>query len=242
MDNGYSPWLSLGTGLFEIIAAVWILRGTGRMGTRWRVSALLTVLAGYQFAEIFICNNPSNQFLARLAFADVVWLPPIGLSLVRYWSGAKANWTRVAEGLTWAGAGALSIWMLLDTSFVVGTVCQAVLATYEHGTPFHHLFGGYYELVLCAMIFGAAVGMSKQSNAVDRAHLADLQMGVVGFVIPAMLTQIVWKGLDPSLPSIMCHYALILAILLTRAGRREQRAYASQAKTDRGNMQGLPAK
>jgi hypothetical protein len=41
--------------------------------------------------------------------------------------------------------------------------------------------------------------------------------------MPAFITQIIWRDLDPSLPSLMCHYAIILAIFLVRASLREQR-------------------
>lgn len=230
MDNGYSPWLSALTATIEIAAGIWALRSPGRRRVRIPVALLQFVLAGYQLAEIFICANPERTFLARLAFVDVVWLPPLALTLL-VGLAQPGRGVRTAVKGAWGVAAGLAVWMAVDPSFVVGTVCQAVLATYEHGTPFHHAFGGFYELSLGAIVFGGAMAMARVEDRVDRAHIADLQMGVIGFMVPAMLTQIIWKGLDPSLPSIMCHYALILALLLMRLTRREARAATGHRDT-----------
>jgi hypothetical protein len=223
MVNGYSPILSLVTAAVEVAAGVWALRSPGRAAVRWPVAALQFVLAGYQLAEVFICAHPEDTLLARLAFVDVVWLPPMALTLLLTLSGG-AGLARVGVRTAWGAAAGLAAWMAVDRSFVVGTVCQVVLATYEHGTPFHHLFGAFYELCLGGIVFGAAFALPRVADAIDRAHISDLQIGVLSFMVPAMLTQIVWDELDPSLPSIMCHYALLFAIMLIRMTRREARA------------------
>jgi hypothetical protein len=223
VENGYSPLLSLLTGLFEVGAAVWCLYQPGRWPIRRMVFALLLVLAGYQFMEILVCTQLEQPLLARLAFADVVWLPSIGLSLMLC-IGRFSGWVHHAVRGCWVGAAALTAWMLIDQRFVIGTVCSTVFATHEHGTPFHHVFGAYYELALAGLIVGCGAGMVSAERALDRAHLLDLQLGILGFLVPAMLTQIIMRDLDPSLPSIMCHYALVLALLLVRMVRREARA------------------
>ena len=221
--NGYSPTLSIITAGIEISLAIWAFRSPGRRNILVTTGLLLLVLAGYQIAEVFICNQPGVRFLAALAFVDIVWLPPIGLWLIALCTKTeRALWIRGAQS-TFVMAGALSLWILLDRSFVTGTVCQVVLATYEHGTPFHHIFGVFYELTLGAMVVSAMLGAAKLDDPIGRAHCADIQLGVLAFMIPALFTQLLWKGLEPSLPSIMCHYAIILALLLGRLIARERR-------------------
>jgi hypothetical protein len=222
--NGYSPTLSILTAALEIGLAIWAFRSPGRQDILRTTGLLLLVLAGYQVAEVFICAEPSRRFLAALAFVDIVWLPPLGLWLLVLCTGTqKQGLIRLTQS-TFVMAGLLATWVLVDDSFVVGTVCQTVLATYEHGTPFHHVYGVFYELSLGAMIVGAMLGAVKLDDKIARAHCADLQLGVLAFMIPALFTQVFWKGLDPSLPSIMCHYAIILALLLGRLVARERGA------------------
>lgn len=224
--NGYSPTLSILTATLEIGLAIWAFRSLGRKNILRTTGLLLLVLAGYQLAEVFICAVPSRRFLAALAFADIVWLPPLGLWLLVLVTETKRQLNiRLAQS-TFVMAGALSIWVLVDDSFIVGTVCQAVLATYEHGNPFHHIYGIFYEVALGAMVVSAMLGAVQLEDRLARAHCADIQLGVLAFMVPALFTQVVWKGLDPSLPSIMCHYAIILALLLGRLIKREAAANA----------------
>ena len=229
MENGYLPALSIVTGLVEVGFAAWLLRGPGRRDILNPLIALLVVLAGYQFLEVFACADPENTLIARIAFADVVWLPPLGLWLLfRCAAPDHVGLRRLGLGL-FAFGGALALWVLLWTDFVVGTVCSTVIATYRHGSAFHHIYGASYELQLAGMVFGASVALSRLDDRQARAHIADLQMGVLGFMVPAFITQIAWRGLDPSLPSIMCHYAIVLAAFLLRIGLRERRAATTSA-------------
>lgn len=221
--TGYSPALSILTAAFEIALVVVALRSRGRRSVLRPVAGLLLVLAVYQLLEVAVCSRPDDLLLARLAFCDVVWLPPLGQWLILQCSPSPPRWLhRVVIGF-FVGAGLLCVWVLADSSFLVGTVCSTVFATYEHGTPFHHVYGVFYEVGMGGTIVGAAIAMVHTADQDGRRHLADLQLGILGFMIPALFTQLVWKELDPSLPSIMCHYALVLAVLLGRVIRRERR-------------------
>ena len=247
--NGYFPALSLVTGLFEVGAAVWIL-GTFRrtkMHPKYPnmplpkcgpvslyAGILLLVLAGYQFLEIMVCAKPEETLLARIAFADVVWLPPVALMLLSVIvkgsnePNALPVWAHRAIHGSLLMALGLAIWVVVFPDFVVGTVCSAVIATFHHGTPFHHVYGGTYELGLAGLIFGSAIALkgiegSTEAARVAKNHLVDLQTGTWGFMIPSFIAQIAIKDLDPSLPSLMCHFAGILAIFLLRIGIRDRK-------------------
>ena len=223
MTNGYLPALSVATGVVEVLIAIWLLRRGGRAAIQRPVIGLLLVLAGYQFIEVFACADPENTFLARLGFADVVWLPPLGVwLLIQCAAPAHAGLRKLGLAL-FAFSGGLAAWVMVYDDFIVGTVCSTVIATYRHGSAFHHIYGASYELQLAGMVFGASVALSHLDDRLSRQHIADLQMGVVGFMVPAFITQIAWQGLEPSLPSIMCHYAIILAAFLARLGLRESR-------------------
>jgi len=224
--NGYSPALSLITAAAEILLAVVALRSDGRRRVLRPVAALLFMLAGYQLIEALVCTRPEDLLFARLAFCDVVWLPPLGQWVVLSCGPPAPRWVRRIVGGFFAGGAVLCVWVLADQSFVVGTVCSTVFATYEHGTPFHHVYGAYYHVGLGGMIVGAAYAMVHSTDAGDRLNLADLQIGTLGFMVPALVTQLTWKAMDPSLPSIMCHYAVVLAAFMVRIILRERRRAA----------------
>ncbi len=232
MDNGYLPWLSLATAAFEIAAAVWVITGPGRRGFVRFTALLLVVLAGYQLAEVWVCANPDHVLRSQLAFCDIIWLPSLSISLLCQIHGGAPRWVRVLLRLSYVYCGGVCVWVLTHPEPFIGTICSTVLATFQRGSMgFQLAFGGFYEATMFAMLVGAAAVMKRNPDPIARAHAADLQIGSIGFIVPALLTQVVWRSLDPSLPSLMCHYALVLAIFLVRASLRERR---SRASTPRG--------
>ena len=220
----YSPLLSLLTAAFELAAFVWCLRARGRRPILRNVALTLLLLAGYQLIEVAVCHAPHEPFWARLAFADVVWLPPLGLVLLhRLAAPTRALWGWLVR-LSLALAAFLSVWVFADPRFVTGTVCKAVIAIYTHPTNALEAYGAFYHIGLWSMIIGGIQLARAAATPTDRAHAADLAMGTVAFVVLALTTATVFPGTREATPSVMCHYALVLAVFLVRIARREHRA------------------
>jgi len=154
-----------------------------------------------------------------LAFADITWLPAIGVYLV----ARLGNWqSRGPERLFFGLAAAFTLWILTDPLFVSGSVCHAVIATYRNPSPMYALYGAYYQIGMLTMILGASQSMVNQESSLRRQQLADVQTGTVLFVFPALITEIVLPSVEHSQPSVMCHYAIFLAIFLMRLWGRER--------------------
>ena len=221
--NGYSPSLALVTGVFEVVVAVWAFSSRGRRHILVPAGLILWFLAGYQFAEVWVCANPANTTAARLAFVDIVWLPPLGMWLVLRLSGRVRSWLGYAILGYFAAAGVLSVWIFVEQDFVVKSVCEVVIAWHDNPTVLYDVYCAFYQFGLAAMLFGAALGLACTDDGVLRRHLVDVQMGTLGFVLPAMLVRISLSGLEGAVPSIMCHFALVLAVFLTRLILRERR-------------------
>lgn len=221
--NGYSPILAIGTGAFEVLAAAWVLRIPGRTQFLRPIAAILVFLAGYQWLEVFACGNAGDTTWARLALADVIWLPPLGVTLVSRLAAPDDTRYRWFSRLMFVIAAGLAAYVLTDPGFVRRTICQSVIATYHTPGMVYQIYGGFYQFGLMAMIFGAAIGMSKTEDHVLRKHLCDVQVGTLGFVLPALITELVLPQFNASTPSVMCHYALALAIMLVRLAQAERR-------------------
>lgn len=182
---------------------------------------ILILLAGYQFAEVATCYNPGNTFLARLAFVDVVWLPPLGVWLAYRLSSPKRVWLRNTAIALFAGAGILTMLILRDPHFIAKSVCDVVVARYFSEQTLYLIYGGYYQFGLLILIFGTALGVSENSDPVLKKHMTDLHLGVLGFTLPSLVLIL---GLEQfgATTSIMCHLALVLAIFLWRIILRER--------------------
>jgi hypothetical protein len=172
--------------------------------------------------EVAVCSSPDNAWFSRLAFAVIIWLPPLGVRLVVLLAEPVRRWPRRLSQAMFVVAGGMVVWVLVDPSFVTGAVCQAIIAGYTHPEPYYNVYGVFYELGLLGIVFGAAAAMARCDDAVRRAHLADVQMGVLGFLIPALLTVAVVPAAYDAIPSVMCHYALVLAVFLVRLLVRER--------------------
>ena len=220
---GYSPVLSLVTAFFELTLMGVALSSTGRKRILLPVAAILFFLAGYQLLEVFICSNTEAVLWARIAFLDVVWLPPLGIWLMVQLAGwTKTLWRQVAY-FFFALAAGLGIWLFADSRAVGGTVCSVVYADYWNPSDVFAVYGGFYQLGLMVMMVGGVLGLATDLEREDRHHLADLTAGTVLFVVPSMVIQVVFPNLLGATPSIMCHFALILAVFLGRLVLRERR-------------------
>lgn len=219
---GYSPLLAVFTGIFEIFAAAWALIGPGRKRVLQPIGLLLLLLAGYQFAEVAVCANPRQIWFSRLAFFDTTWLPPLGLWLAYQLTDFRSLGLKLIP-LGYFGFGfALNLWIFLDPGCITRSVCSLVIARYSHSSLFEVVYGLFYQSGLALLIFGTAALIARTEDRVLRKHLADLQIGVLGFVLPSFMVRIFFPGQGGVLPSVMCHFALVLALALFVVTRREK--------------------
>jgi hypothetical protein len=213
----YSPILSIITALFEISVAAWALLGVGRKKIIYTSSALLLLLAAYQILEVVICTAPqSSMFFSRLAFIVIAWLPPVAILLIALLFPTKKKAIYWFTGLTFTIALLISIWLLIDKSFVTGTVCSIIFARYSNPMPQYIIYAGFYHLGMLGMLFLSAHGVIICKNHEQRLLLGQMLMGSLAFIIPSLITVIAVPPARGALPSVMCHYALFLAVFITR--------------------------
>ncbi len=227
----YSPTLSLLTAAFEIGAAGWAITGPGRPHIRRAAAAILVLLASYQLIEVFVCAAPTNQLLARAAFATVIWLPPLGVYLLTLLAKPKHPMLARLPIAMFATAAGFAIWVFVDPVAVTGTVCHAVIATYTNESSVFELYAWFYQLGLLGMMLAGVSAVLNTTDSLDRQHLADVTMGTIGFVVPAITNVAVVPAAAGSIPSVMCHYALVLGIFLARMVARERRAARGEIVT-----------
>lgn len=227
---GYSPWLGAITAAFEILAAIWIFRLPGRNSLLIPLGITQLLLAGYQIFEVLICTGPTSRqlVLSRMAFLDITWLPPLSLLLLCRVMPIPPHWLkRFTQSMLILG-GVFSFWIIVDTRFVTGTICHFMYSKYQHIQPYFHFYGAFYEISQMSMIFIPAVMLAKVDDPEVRAHLSDLLVGALLFIVPSIFLAAVLPSLfETALPSLMCHFALFYAVFLVRVARRETQRSAA---------------
>jgi predicted neutral ceramidase superfamily lipid hydrolase len=222
----YSPILSLTTAALEIGAAVWVLRGPGRKPLLHTTAAILFFLAGYQVVEAVLCTGllpAAGPFLPRLAFIVVAWLPPTGLLLVaRLYPTRSHMLYRLSYGM-YLFCLALVVAILLEKNFVSQSVCLVVFARYTTPTPLYGLYGLFYQAGLMSMLVLSAYGVTICDDRRQRLLLGQVLLGSMAFIFPALVTVAVIPIAEKALPSILCHFALFMAVFLVRLVLIERR-------------------
>mgnify|MGYP001102408077 FL=1 len=222
----YSPVLSYCTAALEICAAIWVWRGPGRKFILRTVSAILLFLAAYQVIEATLCTgllNVSGSFLSRLAFITVAWLPPTGLLLVAHLYPSQGRSLHRFSSFMYLLCLGLVIGITLQPTFVTTSVCLVVFARYTNPTPLYGLYSIFYQLGLFSMLVLSSYGVTICDDRHQRLLLGQVLLGSLAFIFPSLVTVSVIPIADNALPSIMCHFALFLALFLVRLVLIERR-------------------
>ena len=230
----YSPFLAIATATFEVLVAGWAFTTRLRPGSRAVVGttgAILLLLAGYQIAEVAICADVGAAgFLPRLAFLLVTWLPPLGLLLVAQLRRPRSRLLYGAAYGMLAAAAGMAVWIMIDRSFATASVCNAVYARYTHAMPRFRVYAWFYWIGLAGMALLSAHGAMTARDGTRRRQLNLVFAGTAGFVGLSMLTSWFVPPARGALPSIMCHFALLLAVCLGRAIQLERRRAAASVR------------
>ena len=225
----YSSTLALITGISELLLAVWaakhVIKNNGRRTVMIPVVAMLIFLAGYQLIEVLVCGNTENLFWSRLAFADIIWLPPLGVWFISAIAWPKNRLIKQLSMLPFLMAAGLTIWVLASkNALIAGTVCQAVVAAYQTNDTFLAAYGIFYQLGMLAMMTLGVLGLAQKNNPnhKDRQHLLDITIGTLLFTFLASMAERAFPDIAVgATPSVMCHFAISLAIGLARITARE---------------------
>ncbi len=135
----------------------------------------------------------------------------------------KRPWLKIISlGYFAVGLG-FTVWISADSQVVTKSVCQLALARYTNPNPFDTAYGIFYQTGLAVLIFSTAAGMAYSKDEILRKHLANLQIGVLGFVLPSFSIRILTTEPEGMLPSVMCHFALVMAFSMCFMVIREKR-------------------
>lgn len=210
----FSPPVMIATFCIEIVGALYVLfRYKLTPVTRLAV-ALLVGLAVFQLAEYNVCEGAwgiSSLMWARIGYVAITLLPPLGLHLATKIAGQpKKNLVAAA----YAASALFAVFFLFVGHGMQSEQCLGnyVIFTTAHWAILPYAVY-YYGLLLVTAGYGLAVRGDIKS-ASNRRALLWLVVGYGAFVIPTTAVNLVDPSTIAGIPSIMCGFAVILAILL----------------------------
>ena len=183
----------------------------------------VTVLAGlavFQLSEYYVCTGYGlrAEEWSRLGFVAITILPPLGLHILHQLADKPKRRLVLASYATMAGF--IGVFLTYHAAFI-GHQCTGNYVIFQIGPKLGGLYYVYYfGWLFTAMILGAhwANELMDQKGKAARKQLETLRAMIVGylvFLVPVALANAVNPASRRGIPSIMCGFAVLLALIIS---------------------------
>lgn len=178
------------------------------------IAATLTCLAIFQLAEYMVCEAAlgiSSLQWARIGYVAITMLPALGLHIGLAIAGQQ---NRALVTFAYASAVCFSVIFLFSGYGVQAEQCLGNYVIFSI-SPWAALpYAVYYYGWLLG---GLAVfyRIQKKARANASRALGWLSLGYASFIVPTTIANIVDPATIAGIPSIMCGFAVVFALILT---------------------------
>ena len=215
--NCFSPPVMLATLIIETSLAIYTVWRYKLTTVARLITTLLLTLAAFQLAEYHVCTASSyaDQW-SRLGFVAITALPPLGLHLMHVLAD-KPN-----RKLVWAGYTTMvgfSSFFLLAANTFTGHQCTGNYVIFQFS---QNVTGAYSLYYYGWLLVGISLGIhwanelnEKGKSAVKRLQaVRGLVAGYFVFLLPTAIANTVKPETRRGIPSVMCGFAVLLALIL----------------------------
>ena len=177
------------------------------------------VLAIFQISEYNVCvgHGLSAGNWSRLGYAAITALPPLGLHILHVLAAKPKRRLIAASYLTMVGF--ITYFLVFPAAFT-GFECTGNYVIFQIGVSPALMYGLYYY----GWLFTAMVLALRWANQLikqkDRVYgrlqtVRALMIGYLVFLVPTALANSVSPTSRRGIPSIMCGFAVLFALILT---------------------------
>ena len=208
----FSPPVMLATIIIELSLAIYTLIRYKLNPKKRLVLAILLLLATFQLAEYSVCGrfNLNAEAWSRVGFVAITMLPPLGLHLIKVIAGKSAKLLLLVAYLS------ALVWIVAFTfssNVFAGQVCAGNYVIFRLTSTANLGYFIYYYSWLFVSIFLALYWSRKSKKQTSRALML-LVLGYLVFLVPTTVTNSLYPNSGRGIPSIMCGFAVLYAIIL----------------------------
>lgn len=210
----FSPPIMIITFLLEMVFAVYVLYRYKLTPISRLAVAVLIGLATFQFAEYNICVGAwgvDSLTWARIGYVAITLLPPLGIHLAMTIAGKKQPLLLAAV----YGSAAIFLFIFLFAgqgmtgeqclgNYVIFSIAQWAVWPYS-------IY--YYGWLVFAISY--SLRFASRHKGARASALVALAVGYLSFVVPTTTVNVIDPSTIAGIPSIMCGFAVILALILT---------------------------
>ncbi|MHA1482954.1 MAG: hypothetical protein ACTSQC_06885 [Candidatus Heimdallarchaeaceae archaeon] len=177
----------------------------------WSIVALLSLLQLYQLSEFLICIGVNVGLITRIGFVVITFLPPVGYFLCT----RIVKWKFPDYWLGFALALGFSLYFIINTSSIALVDCNPFFATYQSSDlRISAIYSSYYFGTLLYSIWFLVEHLIWDKEKIDNKYAVIVLIGFLAFMLPMLLMVIIFPQYAVAVASILCKYALILAVTL----------------------------
>jgi hypothetical protein len=185
------------------------------------VVVTLAALAFFQLSEYHVCTGGLGldaRTWSRAGFVAITLLPPLGLHIVHVLAGKPG---RKLVALAYGSMLAFVVYFLFVGQAIQGYACTGNYVIFQIGRDQAGVYAAYYYSWL---LVGITLGMhwanrlQVASTTATRKRVESLRGMVIGylvFLVPTALANSVNPETRRGIPSIMCGFAVLFALILT---------------------------
>ncbi len=210
----FSPPVMIATFAIEIILAIHTVVRYKMSAVTRLAASMLICLAVFQLAEYNICEGSlglDSANWARLGFASITLLPPLGIHLAT--KLAKDKQPVLVLGAYTMAAAFISFFLFIGHG-VTGPACMGNYVIFKIANGAGGLFSTYYYLLLVVAVVYAGRKAKEMKQAHKARALNALSVGYLAFMLPTTAINFVNPETVRAIPSIMCGFAVVMALFI----------------------------
>lgn len=210
----FSPPVMIATMLIEVALAVFVFFKQKKSFLKNLTILTLVLLTVFQLAEFMVCQKYtgiSTLLVSRLGFVAITLLPPLGIHIANTIAGRKRNWSSIASYVLAAGFVG---YFLVAPGSINDSICPGNYVIFRLGPSASMAYGVYYFTLLACLLALCIYLAIASKNKHHKQALVWLMIGALSFLVPTGIIYFIIADSINALPSVMCGFAVILAIIL----------------------------
>lgn len=201
------------TFIVEILSALFVLYRYKGNKASWLVVSLLLCLGSFQLAEYYVCTNSTVAVTAaRLGYVAITLLPVLGLHLMYVLTDNNSN--RNYMKFAYLLALFISVYFLIAPQAFDSYQCTGNYVIFQIGKTQAMIYSLYYFGLLAQAILTGVYYIRNQKTDLNKPAVKWFLTGYFFFIVPVAFLNIFHPDTSQAIPSIMCGFAITLAIIL----------------------------
>lgn len=177
------------------------------------IAGILILLAIFQLAEFNVCGGYRSELFMHIGFVAITLLPALGLHLI--YKIAKKN-NKWVLSISYLASLLFAIALGFQNTAFLSRVCGGNYSIFTLANKVGGYYFTYYYLLLIIGI-GLCLYFARSASKTIKKALYLQAFGYLSFLLPTGIVNTINPKTINGIPSIMCGFAVIYALILVFA-------------------------